>query len=162
MIARADDYFLGVLHSRVHELWTRAKGTQLREAESGFRYSQTTTFETFPFPWPPGAEPAGDQHVQAIAVAARRLVELRGNWLHLPGANAEELKKRTLTNLYNIRPTWLALAHQTLDNMVAVAYGWPTDLGDEEVLSRLLALNEERTRQRGTGTDAEATKRATT
>ncbi len=58
VIARDDDYFIGVLHSSPHEVWARATGTQLREAESGFRYSQTMTFETFPFPWPPGREPA--------------------------------------------------------------------------------------------------------
>jgi hypothetical protein len=32
-------------------------GTQLREAESGLRYTPTTTFETFPFPWTIGKEP---------------------------------------------------------------------------------------------------------
>ena len=53
--ARDDDYFFGVLQSRVHELWARAMGTQLREVESGFRYTPTTTFETFPFPKPPTA-----------------------------------------------------------------------------------------------------------
>jgi len=143
VFARDDYYFFGVLHSRVHELWSLRLGTALEDRP---RYTPTTTFETFPFPWPPGQEPASDQKVQAIAVAARRLVELRDNWLHPPGASEAELKKRTLTNLYNARPTWLALAHQTLDNMVAVAYGWPTDLGDEEVLSRLLELNEERSR----------------
>ena len=52
--AREDDYFFGVLHSKVHELWARRQGTQLREVESGFRYTPTTCFETFPFPWPPG------------------------------------------------------------------------------------------------------------
>src|SRR5438093_13684546 len=73
VIARADDYFFGVLHSRLHEDWARRMGTQLREAESGFRYTPTTTFETFPFPWPPGCEPAGSPHVEAIAAAAREL-----------------------------------------------------------------------------------------
>ena len=52
--AREDDYFFGVLHSKVHELWALRIGTQLREVESGFRYTPTSTFETFPFPWPPG------------------------------------------------------------------------------------------------------------
>jgi hypothetical protein len=42
------------------------------------------------------------------------------------------LKKRTLTNLYNERPTWLANAHRALDEAVAAAYGWPADLGDDE------------------------------
>ena len=71
--------------------------------------------------------------------------------------NAEGLKKRTLTNLYNARPTWLDNAHRKLDAAVFAAYGWPADpsttlrqaqddssghdLPDEEILARLLALN---------------------
>ena len=57
---------------------------------------------------------------------------------------AAKLKQRTLTNLYNERPTWLDLAHQKLDVAVAAAYGWPADQSDEQVLERLLALNLER------------------
>jgi type II restriction/modification system DNA methylase subunit YeeA len=144
VVAREDDYFFGVLHSRVHELWARAMGTQLREAESGFRYTPSTTFETFPFPWPPGQEPQDDARVAAIAAAARRLVELRDNWLNPPGADEAELRQRTLTNLYNRRPTWLANAHATLDAAVLAAYGWPGDLADDAILARLLALNLER------------------
>ena len=51
------------------------------------------------------------------------------------------LKKRTLTNLYNARPTWLDNAHRKLDAAVCAAYGWPADLPDDEILGRLLALN---------------------
>jgi hypothetical protein len=54
---------------------------------------------------------------------------------------AAKLKKRTLTNLYNERPAWLALAHEKLDAAVAAAYGWPADMSDDEILSRLLELN---------------------
>ena len=50
VFARDDDYFFGVLHSHCHEIWALAQGTQLREKESGFRYTPTTCFETFPFP----------------------------------------------------------------------------------------------------------------
>jgi hypothetical protein len=60
---------------------------------------------------------------------------------------AKELKKRTLTNLYNQRPAWLDLAHQKLDAAVFAAYGWPEpsdQLSDQEVLARLLKLNLER------------------
>ena len=39
------------------------------------------------------------------------------------------------------RPDWLSAAHHTLDAAVFAAYGWPSDLGDEEVLARLLGLN---------------------
>jgi hypothetical protein len=101
------------------------------------------------------------------AAAARRLNELRENWLNppewvervpevVPGfpdrivpkpEYAAELKKRTLTNLYNVRPTWLDNAHKALDAAVAAAYGWADytpEMPDEEILRRLLALNLER------------------
>ncbi len=57
---------------------------------------------------------------------------------------AKELKKRTLTNLYNERPTWLDLAHQKLDQAVFAAYGWDPDVSDEELLEKLLELNLQR------------------
>jgi hypothetical protein len=152
-ITRDDDYFFGVLHSKLHELWARGTGTQLREAESGFRYTPTTTFETFPFPWPPGKEPKKDLRVQAIAAAARDLVQKRDAWLNADvgvtvstgeATSPLPVSKRTLTNLYNARPTWLDLAHRKLDDAVLDAYGWPHDLGEEEILARLLALNLQR------------------
>ena len=108
------------------------------------RYTPTTCFETFPLPWPPGEEPTGDPRVEAIAEAARRLDQLRRNWLDPEGASEADLKKRTLTNLYNDRPTWLANAHARLDRAVFAAYGWPEDIRDEEILRNLLALNGER------------------
>jgi hypothetical protein len=60
-----------------------------------------------------------------------------------------ELKKRTLTNLYNARPTWLANAHAALDRAVWAAYGWPAnevpaEVAEDVILSRLLELNQER------------------
>jgi len=102
------------------------------------------TFETFAFPWPPGAELVDDPRVAAIGTAARELVEKRDRWLNPEGADAATLKKRTLTNLYNERPTWLDLAHKKLDRAVLDAYGWPHDIADEVILARLLALNLER------------------
>ena len=147
VFARDDDYFFGVLHSRAHELWARGTGTQLREVESGFRYTPTSTFEAFPLPWPPGEEPEGDSRIEAISEAARRLDELRRNWLNPERASEAELKKRTLTNLYNASPTWLQNAHEALDRAVFAAYGWPSDLSDVEILQNLLALNLERDRE---------------
>src|SRR5215204_765626 len=43
--ARDDDYFFGLLHSRVHEVWALKLGTRL---ETRPRYTPTTCFETFP------------------------------------------------------------------------------------------------------------------
>jgi type II restriction/modification system DNA methylase subunit YeeA len=144
--AREDDYFFGVLHSSIHEVWARAQGTQVREVESGFRYTPNSTFDTFPFPWPPGTEPseAEDPRVKAIADAARSLVSLRDAWLNPPDTAAEDLKKRTLTNLYNQRPAWLDNAHRALDESVFAAYGWSSTLTTQQILSNLLALNHQR------------------
>jgi type II restriction/modification system DNA methylase subunit YeeA len=174
VIARSDDATFGVLHSRFHELWSLRLGTSLEDRP---RYTPTTTFETFPFP--EGLTPRdtakqadtaaapcmADEIVGAnIATAARRLNELRENWLNppewvervpevVPGfpdrivpkpEHAAELKKRTLTNLYNPRPAWLDNAHKVLDAAVAAAYGWADyapEMPDEEILRRLLALN---------------------
>ena len=103
-----------------------------------------------------------DATVLAEALEARRLVELRDRWLNppdwvewvdepIPGypkrpvprneEAAKALKRRTLTNLYNARPQWLADAHVALDAAVAAAYGWSSDICDEEALRELLALN---------------------
>jgi len=145
VFARDDDYFFGVLHSKPHELWALRQGTSLEDRP---RYTPSTTFETFPFPWPPGHEPKDDPKVTAIAHAARELVEKRDAWLNPPGLSEKDLQKRTLTKLYNTRPTWLVLAHKELDMAVFAAYGWPDTLSDEEILGRLLALNLERSRDR--------------
>lgn len=144
VITSESDYIFGVLHSKIHETWSRSQGTQLREAESGQRYTPTTTFETFPFPFPPGKETQDDPRVQAIAQAAKDLVEQRDRWHNAERLTEAEKKKRTLTNLYNQRPTWLDLAHKRLDEAVFAAYGWPATLTDEEILEKLLALNLER------------------
>ena len=102
------------------------------------------------------------QWLTAVALEARRLVELRDRWLNPPEwvewvdesvprypkrpvprdeDAAKALKKRTLTNLYNARPQWLADAHAALDAAVAAAYGWLADLSDDKVLREFLALN---------------------
>jgi len=199
VFARSDDYFFGFLHSRFHEVWALSQGTQVREKESGFRYTPSSCFETFPFP--PGVldnGPTSSAHA-AISAAAKELNALRENWLNPPewvrtevlefpgtaggpwdhyidpatvtdppslgsygGASraafkigtvryprlvprdaecAARLKARTLTKLYNERPAWLAACHTKLDAAVAAAYGWRTDLSDEQLLASLLDLN---------------------
>ena len=180
VFALSDDCSFGVLHSRIHELWARSQGTQLREKESGFRYTPTTCFESFPFP------KTTSEQAAAIGNAAKELDTLRNNWLNPPEWTCEEilefpgstdgpwtqfvhnpdargigtvryprivpkdadcgkkLAKRTLTNLYNERPTWLDLAHKKLDAAVFAAYGWNSAMSDDELLAALLALNLER------------------
>jgi len=172
VVPKEDDTTFGILHSRFHELWALRKGSDLQDRP---RYTHTSVFATFPFPdglTPdiPAADYAADPRAIAIAAAAARLNELRENWLNpadlvvhepevvagypdriLPKdeAAAKELAKRTLTNLYNVRPAWLDNAHRALDEAVADAYGWGDDwragtLADDEILARLFILNQER------------------
>ena len=170
VIARDDDTTFGILHSRFHEVWSLRLCTWLGKGNDP-RYTPTTTFETFPFPdgltpnTPAAdyaADYAADPRAAAIADTAQRLVELRDRWLNppewvewlhepVPGyptrpvprdeAAATALKTRTLTSLYNARPTWLADAHAALDAAVATAYGWPADISNDDALAELLALN---------------------
>lgn len=172
VIPREDDTTFGILHSKFHEVWALRKGSDLQDRP---RYTHTSTFATFPFPVGltpniPAADYASDPRAQKIAAAAARLNELRENWLNpadlvtrvpevVPGypdrllpkdeAAAKTLKTRTLTNLYNQRPTWLENTHKALDEAVAEAYGWGDDwraglLTEDEILARLFALNQER------------------
>jgi type II restriction/modification system DNA methylase subunit YeeA len=142
-ITRDDDYFFGILHSRLHEVWSIAT-CSWHGVGNDPTYNAATCFETFPFPWAPGKESQDDPLVQAIAQAASELMTKRDAWLNPADATAEELNKRTLTNLYNKRPEWLADAHRKLDEAVFAAYGWPSTLTDAEILERLLALNHQR------------------
>lgn len=173
-ICRNDDVTFGVLHSRFHENWT-LENCSWHGAGNDPVYNAGNVFETYPFPKGltpdiPAADYADDPRAQAIATAAARLDELRENWLNpadlvrrepevVPGYPdqilpvdadaAKELKKRTLTNLYNARPAWLDHAHAALDEAVAEAYGWGNDwragvLTDDEMLARLFRLNQER------------------
>ncbi len=117
VFASEDSYFAGVLQSRMHRVWAFAQGTQVREKESGARYTPTTCFETFPFPFPL-REPLGppveidplkstfdaahfyasedpapysaDEHRAAIATAAKELNDMRERWLNPPEWTREE------------------------------------------------------------------------
>lgn len=181
VFARDDDAIFGILHSRFHEAWALRLCTFLGVGNDP-RYTPSTTFETFPFPEGlapkiPASDYADDPRAQAITKAAMRLDELRRNWLNPPDLvdvvpevvpgfpdrlipknekAAVELKKRTLTNLYNTRPAWLAKAHADLDAAVAAAYGWPSDITEDDALARLLELNHARAPAAETGDDSES------
>lgn len=171
-IARDDDTAFGILHSRFHETWSLRLCTWLGVGNDP-RYTPSTTFETFPFPLgltpnTPAASYADDPRATQIARAAKRLHELRDSWLNpsdlvrrepevvadfpdrlLPVNDdaAKILKKRTLTNLYNEGPTWLANAHADLDAAVAAAYGWPAEISEDDALAKLFKLNQERAKE---------------
>ncbi len=166
-ITKDDDTTFGILHSRFHELWSLNLCTFLGVGNDP-RYTPTTCFETFPFP--NGLTPADNAENVAISDAAINLNQLREAWLNpeiwvdwvispeeetagfpkrpiAKVGHEADLKKRTLTNLYNLKPSWLKSAHEMVDKAVARAYGWDDytpEMADEEILRRLLKLNLER------------------
>lgn len=143
VFATDSDRDFGILQSDVHRVWAEAKGTQVRDKDSGFRYTHRTCFEQFPFP-----HPAAESDSE-VAMTARGIIAARSDWMKDMTEDAPHDRRRaTLTNLYNEMPAGLRSAHAKLDRAVYRAYGWsevPGDLSEDEVLSRLLALNLERT-----------------
>jgi len=169
IIVRDDDTIFGVLQSRFHEAWSLRLGGW-HGVGNDPQYTPSTGFETFPFPEglgpdiPPTAFTSDARSVQ-IAAAASTLNKLRENWLNpsdlvkreaevvsgfpdrilpIDEAAATFLRVRTMTNLYNERPTWLLNAHADLDAAVAAAYSWPADISDDDAIAKLFELNQAR------------------
>jgi hypothetical protein len=167
VITSDKDAVFGILQSSYHVEWSLKLGTKLEDRP---RYTPTTAFETFP--WPMEAIPSqwnrmsnSSAFLDSVSSAATRLTKLRDAWLRPPeltrierevaagypdrvipvDANAAViLKTRTLTSLYNQRPAWLDAAHLELDASVAEVYGWPRGIEIGDALSRLVAMNAER------------------
>lgn len=159
MIASADGHLLGVLSSNVHALWSLQAGTR-RGIGNHPRYNKGRCFDSFPFP---GDVP--DDLKVKIRLEAEALDALRKRVL----AEHEDL---TLTKLYNVLEalkegraltdaernihdrglvTLIRQHHDAIDRQVAEAYGWPADLSDEDILTRLVALNKERAAEEAKG-----------
>lgn len=168
VIARDDDTTFGIVHSRLHEIWSLRTGSEIGVGNDP-RYTPTSTFETFPFPdgLTPDIRPhiyQGDPRAISIAMASKALHEARDRWLNPPEwvdvvpevvgnypdrviakpGHEADLKSRTLTNLYNTSPAWLVGLHRDLDTAVAHAYGWEWPMDDETILQKLFALNKDR------------------
>jgi len=167
-IARDDDTTFGILSSVFHEAWALRMCSYMGVGDDP-RYTPTSCFDTFPFPEEmspdlPSSSFATKPEAIAIAAAARDLDSARSRWINPPewtsripevvpgypdrvlpdGGHEVDLKTRTLTNLYNLRPTWLSNLHLVLDTAVAAAYGWELPLTQEEILAKLFELNEQR------------------
>lgn len=101
------------------------------------RYTPTTVFGTFPFPWPV----PGEGQREAVAEAARRIVAAR--------RAACDSSGKGLTRVYNSMDdgayTDLAKAHRDLDRAVLACYDWPATMLEEK--PKLLAALFERNAQ---------------
>jgi hypothetical protein len=157
VIASDDAYVLGVLSSQLHTLFSLRKGGWLGQGNDP-RY-QSECFSTFPFPT------ATELKQESIRELSEELDTLRKRVL-------AEHKFLTMTKLYNVREKLRSGSpfddsekaihdagcvgvihelHNKIDAAVAEAYDWPPDLPNEELLSRLVALNKERTEEEKRG-----------
>ncbi len=156
IVASDDAYLLGVLSSHIHVTWALSQGGTLEDRPV---YTKTRCFETFPFP------DATDEHKETIRRLAEELDAHRK-------ARLAAHKGLTMTAMYNVLEkqragealtaaerkvheeglvTVLRTLHDELDAAVARAYGWPAGLAEAEILTRLVALNRERTEEEARG-----------
>jgi SAM-dependent methyltransferase len=127
VIASDDFYILGILISKVHRLWVKAQSSTLK---GDTRYTNTTCFETFPFPQTPTV-----QIIEEIRKTAEKLHKYR--------AKEMDSKKWGITQLYNKffnePSSELYKLHAEIDRVVMEAYEFRE--GDE-LLAKLLELNQ--------------------
>ncbi|MFO0041003.1 MAG: class I SAM-dependent DNA methyltransferase [Pseudomonadota bacterium] len=169
---------LAVLQSRVHLVWALATGGTLEDRP---RYNKTKCFETFPFPEAAKESPnslravgqAVDEH-RSRQQTLNPSLELRDAYNVLEKLRRDEpltAKERVIHDQGLV--SVLRELHDDLDRAVFAAYGWE-DLGErlvgkpgattpwpekpaeqaeaeEELLSRLVALNAERAAEEARG-----------
>lgn len=158
-IAFDSGFHLAVLSSRLHLAWALASGGRLGEGDDPV-YVKSRCFDPFPFP-------------ASVSEPLRNKIGAEADFLD--GLRKQVLDAHndlTLTKLYNVldalregRPlndaerdihdrglvTIIRQHHDAIDALVAEAYGWPADLSDEEILTRLVALNKERAAEEAKG-----------
>jgi SAM-dependent methyltransferase len=128
VIACDDFYILGILNSQIHRLWVEAQRSTL---EDRTRYTNTTCFETFPFP----------------QIVTKKLVtQIRQQMTKLHQYRMAQMQEKQwgITDLYN--EFWqepqskLSKFHKKLDELVMLAYEFTED---DDCLEKLWLLNQE-------------------
>lgn len=158
-IALNDGFHLGVLTSRTHQVWAFRTGGWLGVGNDS-NYNHAICFNHFPFPTDVSGELTARIRAEGEALDALRKQVLAAH---------DDL---TLTGLYNVLEalkagraltdkerdthdrglvTLLRQHHDAIDSLVAEAYGWPADLSDEDILTRLVALNKVRAAEEAKG-----------
>jgi hypothetical protein len=158
LVASADAAILGYLSSNIHRSWALTAGTRLGVGNDP-TYNNSLCFDPFPFPDAP-------KHLRdRIAVLAETLDQ------HRKDALARD-ERVTMTGMYNVVEKLRASTpltpkertiheiaacgvlrdlHETLDALVAEAYGWPWPMEREEILAHLVALHDERVEEEKRG-----------
>ncbi|MBD2277581.1 class I SAM-dependent DNA methyltransferase [Aphanizomenon flos-aquae] len=126
VIASDDFYILGILTSNLHRMWVKAQSSTL---EDRTRYTNTTCFETFPFP-------------QTVDIKIVEKIRTKAKELHQYRTQQMETKQWGITTLYNKffnePSSQLYKLHQQLDKLVMSAYNFQAN---DDILEKLLILN---------------------
>lgn len=126
VVASNDFYILGILTSKTHRLWVKAQSSTL---EDRTRYTNTTCFETFPFP-----QNSSSQLIEKIRTTTHELHNYRTEQM--------EKKQWGITQLYNKffnePSSQLYKLHAKLDQLVLQAYEFDSS---DNILEKLLELN---------------------
>ena len=131
IVPHATLYNFGVLTSKVHMAWMR---TVCGRLEMRYRYSKEIVYN--PFPWPDvklGQTGCDIADFKAeIERTAQAILDARQKYA---GASFAELYGEKMYLFAD-----LVAAHAANDAAVMKAYGWPTDLSESEIVSRLFAM----------------------
>ncbi|RRB01990.1 class I SAM-dependent DNA methyltransferase [Larkinella rosea] len=158
VFALDDLYYLGVMSSKIHQVWAFASGGWLGVGNDS-RYSSSRSFGPFPFP---DTTPQQKNRIRELAeqLDAHRkrqqaahptltLTDLYNVVEKLRAGESLNAKEQTI-NQQGLASVVLSL-HQQIDAAVADAYGWPPDLPESEILTRLVRLNHERAAEEAAG-----------
>ena len=157
-IAQDDAAFLAQLSSRIHTTWALAAGGWLGVGNDPV-YVKTACFDAFPFP-------------SITRATSKQLASLGEELDAFRKARLSEHRDLTVTDMYNVLGklrggtaleeseklvnergliSTLKRIHDQIDDAVAAAYGWPTDLPDAAILDNLVALNRARSKEERRG-----------
>lgn len=157
-ISLDDSYYLGILSSKIHILWSLKTGVFLGVGNDS-NYNHSDCFMKFPFPAPS----------ETLKQQIRDLGERLDRHRKTVQANHPDI---TLTGMYNLLEKMrqgiplndaerayndralgsiLKQIHDELDTAVFTAYGWSETLTDKEILERLVLLNAERAEEEKNG-----------
>ena len=156
VIGSDDAFILGVVNSRIHVLWSLARGAMLEDRPV---YPKTECFDPFAFP---ACDAAAQERIRKIAEeldAHRKRAQAQNPGLTLTGMYnvMEKLRANQALNAKEKQihdaglVSVLRQLHDDLDAAVFAAYGWPPTLTDAEILERLVALNAERAKEEASG-----------
>lgn len=126
IVTSSNKYLLGILQSRVHNVWLRSVGGRL---EGRLRYSGGVVYNTFVWP------DVDEKQREKIARCAQAVLDARKVY---PDA--------TIAQLYDPDNSWLypelTQAHEDLDRAVEEAYGFRGTPEEKDIAERLFELYE--------------------